>query len=89
MELLQKHSTTLAKELPGKLLPLRQVNHDIDAEPLVQDTFHYRGHRSDCPSQSLTSCIVNLMKCLSEASFVSENLHMLRLCFSFERQMDR
>ena len=33
MELLQKHSTTLAKELPAELPPLRQVNHDIDVEP--------------------------------------------------------
>ena len=33
MELLQKHSTTLAKELPAELPLLRQVNHDIDVEP--------------------------------------------------------
>ena len=33
MELLQKHSTTLAKELPARLPPLRQVNHEIDVEP--------------------------------------------------------
>ena len=32
-ELLQKHSTTLAKELPARLPPLRQVNHEIDVEP--------------------------------------------------------
>ena len=31
MELLEKHSTTLAKELPAELPPLRQVNHDIDS----------------------------------------------------------
>ena len=33
MELLQKHNTTLAKELPAELPPLRQVNHDIVVEP--------------------------------------------------------
>ena len=33
MELLQKHSMTLAGELPAELPPLRQVNHDIDVEP--------------------------------------------------------
>ena len=30
---IQKHSTTLAKELPDELPPLRQVNHDIDVDP--------------------------------------------------------
>ena len=33
MELLQKHSTTLAKELSASLPPLRQTNHEIDVEP--------------------------------------------------------
>ena len=80
MELLQKHSTTLAKELPAELPPLHQVNNDIDVEPgcipLSRPPFRLSEPEPD-------EFIVNLMKCLSEASFVLANLLTVRLCFFF------
>ena len=68
MELLQTRTTRL---LPKSFQPsYRLFARSTMTLSWNQDAFHQRGHRSDSPSQSLTSCIVNLMKCRVERGFI-------------------